>query len=114
MHIFALFYLHVFTKSRSAGRIQVCLTVRIKFTSVPAETAGEISFKEIRSKRDTRFCAVLKFVQTGAYNTRLRNRMFIFVKFNQLTLLTKTSLRRHKRVQIFKRKCKTISKLHMM
>jgi len=37
------------TKSSPAGRIQVCLTARIKFTGVPAETAGEISFEEIHS-----------------------------------------------------------------
>lgn len=36
-------------KSSPAGRIQVCLTARIKFTGVPAETAGKISFEEIHS-----------------------------------------------------------------
>lgn len=47
------FYVHAFTKSSPAGRIQVCLTARIKFTGVPAETAGEISFEEIHSRRET-------------------------------------------------------------
>lgn len=49
---FYLFYVHAFTKSSPAGRIEVCLTARKKFTGVPAETAGEISFEEIHSRRE--------------------------------------------------------------
>lgn len=61
---FYLFYVSAFAKSSPAGRIQVCLTARIKFTGVPAETAGEISFEEIHSMRKMGSRVALKAVRS--------------------------------------------------
>lgn len=79
---FYLFYVHAFTKSSPAGRIQVCLTVRIKFTGVPAETAVEISFQRFILGGD--FVSPWRSAQSGT--------KIWFVRFALLNSLVTTIL----------------------
>lgn len=77
------FYVHALAKSSPAGRIQVCLTARIKFTGVPAETAREISFEEIHSEREMgRSCVALKVRVTGLVRFAPLNSQLLIITVN--------------------------------